>query len=89
MLKPLSTRISQKTYAEFEKVCQLTHIPKSRLLEEGIAYVVGKYSDLDKKLELIRAIEEAEADVKAGRFYTLEDVDRMLERVSKKRQKHQ
>ena len=87
MQKPISTRINSKTYEAFDEVCKATHISKSKLMEEGVEYIVEKYSNLDKKLQLVREMEEAEADVKAGKFYTLKDVDEMFARHFKNKRK--
>ena len=87
MLKPFSTRIEAETYTALERICEETHIPKSRLISEAIGYVVKKYSNLDKKLELARWVEEAEDDYKAGRTHSIKEVDQMLYRNSKKRRK--
>jgi len=87
MLKPISTRIDEETFLAFEHLCHETHIPKSRLIREGIKYVIKKYSNLDKKLELAQAIEEAEEDLKSGKIYDLKEVDEMLDEVAEPKPK--
>ena len=80
MLKPLHVKISEKAFRILEKVHRTSDIPKSRIVDRAIQLIEKEYTDIPKAMNLWRAIEEADADLREGRARPLEDVVKEIER---------
>ena len=60
MLKPFATKLTEETLAKLDELAHKTRIPKSRLCEQAIEFLVEHYRQIDSDLVLAQKIREAE-----------------------------
>ncbi len=61
MLKPFATKLNETTLTKLDQLARKTRIPKSRLVEQAIEFLVEHYRQIDEDLVRAQKIREAES----------------------------